>query len=190
VRNWFLGTAFAVLAAAEISLTPVLVTSDGAGPDLVLLLSVFVALRAPWGVHPFFHLGLGTFSDLFAVPRPGLRGFTYMLVALAIERLNPGYRRRNPLVLGALAALAGLCVEMVYVAVAAAYRWPAGPHAAVAVGLKSALLTGLAGLLLCWPANLAARAFGWPAAAAPLSWRQMMAAAAAGTARSPRRRKS
>lgn len=188
VKAWFLTTAFILLALAEVALGPVLVTSSGAGPDLVLLLAVYVALAAPWSVHPFFYFGLGTFSDIFAVPRPGLRGFTYLMVALAIERLSPGRRRRNPVVYGVLAALAALGVELVYL-VAAARGWPAGLGAGLGVAVKSALLTGAAALVLGPAANLMARLFGWPAAGARLSWSQLRAAAAAGTGRAPRRKK-
>ncbi len=188
VKNWFLIVAFILLAVTEVSLGPVLATSGGAGPDLVLLLAVYVALAAPWSVHPFFYFGLGTFSDLFAVPRPGLRGFTYLMAALAIERLSPGTRRRNPLVYAVLCAVAGLGVEFVYLLVAAR-GWPAGLVAASDVAVKSALLTGLAGLVLGPVANLMARLFGWPVAGTRLSWSQLMAAAAAGAGRAPRPKK-
>ena len=187
MRGWFLATAFLVLAAAEISLGPLLVTSGGAGPDLLLVLAVFLTVRVPRGLHPFWYLALGTFSDLVAVPRPGLRGFGYVAAVMAVELVSPGRMRRNPLTLGVLCALAGAIVETVYMAVAA-LGWPGGPGQALGVALRSALLTGVAGLLLAWPADLAARAFGWPPAGAPLSWSQLMAAAAAGAAR-PRERR-
>lgn len=186
MKHWFLATVFVVLAIADVALGPVLVTWDGAGPDLVFLLAVYVALRAPWNVRPLFYFGLGTFSDLLVVPHPGLRGFTYLMVALAVERLSPGKRRRNPLVLGVLCALGALVVEGVYLLVAA-HDWPAGLAAGMRVAVKSALMTGVAGLLLGWPANLAARIFGWPPTDAPMTWSQLMAAAAAGTSHAPRR---
>jgi rod shape-determining protein MreD len=186
VKNWFLVSTFIFLAIADVSLGPVLVTWDGAGPDLLLLLSVYVALRAPWSVHPLLYFGLGTFSDLLVVPRPGFRGFTYLITALAIERLSPGRRRRNPLVFAVLCAAASLGVEMVYLVVAT-HGWPAGAGAGLNVVAKSAVMTGCAGLLLGLPANMIARLFGWPPTAAPLSRKQLMAAAAAGTARAPRR---
>ena len=188
MRAWFLTTAFICLAAADLALAPVLVTSRGAGPDLVLPLVVYVAVVAPWSVHPLFYFGLGTFSDLFAVPRPGLRGFTYLMVALAIERLKPGRRRRNPLVHGLLAAAASLGIEIVYLMVAQR-SWPAGFAAGLDVAMTSALFTGAAALLLAGPLNLAARLFRWPPSGGALSWSQLMAAAAAGTGRAPRRRR-
>lgn len=187
MRVWFLVTVFSVLAAADIALGPVLVTADGAGPDLLLPLAVYVALCAPWSVRPWFYWGLGTFSDLVAVPSPGLRGFTYLMVALAIERLSPGRRRRNPLLHGVLIGAGALVIEAVYF-VAARHSWPGGGAAAATVVLKSALMTGLAGLLLCWPLNMASRLFGWPAPGRPLSWGQLMASAASGTGRAPRDR--
>jgi hypothetical protein len=182
MRGWFLATAFAVLASAEIALGPLLVTSGGSGPDLLLVLAVFLALRVPRGLHPFFYLGLGTFSDLMAVPRPGLRGFGYVVAVMVVELINPGRMRRNPLALGVLCTLAGLIVELTYLTVAALH-WPGGPGAALGVALRGALLTGLAGLLLAWPVDLTARLFGWPPAGAPLSWSQLMAAAASGAPR-------
>ncbi len=185
MKNWFLGTAFVFLAIAEISLGPVMVTWDGAGPDLVLLLAIYVALRAPWSVRPLFYFGLGTFSDLMIVPHPGMRGFTYLIVALMVERFSPGKRRRSPLVFAVLCTLAALGVEVVYLVVAAG-DWPAGMSAGLNVAAKSALMTGGAALLLGLPANLLARLFGWPPTSAHLSWKQLMAAAAAGTARVPR----
>jgi hypothetical protein len=186
LKNWFLVSAFSFLAAAEIVLGPVMVTWDGAGPDLLLLLAVFVALRAPWSMHPFFYLGLGSFSDLALVPRPGLRGFTYLVVALTVERLSPGRHRRHPLVLAIVCAAGALLVETVYL-LAGARDWPAGLRAGLSVAVRSALMTGAAGLLLGVPANLMARLFGWPPSGARLSWKQLMAVAAAGTSRAPRR---
>ncbi|MHC4917231.1 MAG: hypothetical protein ACYTGB_17270 [Planctomycetota bacterium] len=188
MKNWFLTCSFLLLASAEVAFGPLIVSADGAGPDLVLVLAVFLAIRAPWGLHLFFYLALGTFSDIFAVPHPGLRGFTYVLVAIAIERVNPGKHRRNPAVLGVLCAAGALFVELVYLLVAAR-GWPEGLGAAFGVAVKSAMFTGLAGLLLGWPLNLTSRAMGWPPSADPLSWSQLLSAAASGAGRIPRKAK-
>jgi len=185
LKNWFLGTTFVFLAVTEVALGPVMVTWDGAGPDLLLLLVIYVALRAPWSVRPLFYFGLGTFSDLMIVPRPGLRGFTYLLAALMVERFSPGKRRRNPLIFAVLCTLAALGVETVYLLVAAR-DWPAGLGAGFNVAARSALMTGAVALLLGIPANLLSRLFGWPPMSRHLTWKQVMAAAAAGTARAPR----
>ena len=185
MKNWFLVCTFLLLASAEVAFGPLMVSADGAGPDLVLVLAVFLAMRAPWSLHLFFYLGLGTFSDILTVPHPGLRGFTYVLVAMAVERVNPGKHRRNPAVLGVLCAAGALCVEVVYLLVGAR-GWPEGLGAGFAVAAKSALFTGLAGLLLGWPLNLASRLMGWPPSVDPLSWSQLLSAAASGTLRTPR----
>lgn len=183
MKNWFLLTAFAVLAVLDLGLAPALVSADGAGPDFLLLLTVFVAARAPWSTHPLFHLGLGTFSDLLAMPRPGLRGFAYVAVAAVIERYRPGGVRSSPLLFAGLCTVAAAAVELLYLAAGGALL--AG-SAGFSVALRSALMTGAAGLLLGWPANLGARLFRWPPLAASMTWRQRMAAAAAGAARLPR----
>lgn len=188
MRGWFLAVAMTVLACAEVALGPLLTDGEGAGPDLLLVLAVFLALRAPRSVHPAVYFALGTVSDLLAVPQPGLRGFSYVAAALAVEWVSPGRMRRNPLVLGVLGAAAGLGVEMVYLC--AGQLWRVGASdGALGVVLHSALFTGAAGLVLSWPTDLLARLFGWPPTGAPLSWGQLMAAAASGTARAPDRRK-
>ena len=189
MRGWFLGSICAALALAEAIVGPLLATPGGAGPDLLLPLVVFVALVAPRAVSPFFYLALGTFSDLVAVPHPGLRGFAYVAVGLAVENINPGGWRRNPFVLGVLAAAGSLCVEAVYWLVAA-HGWPEGPAAAVRVVLHSALLTGLVALLMGWPLSALSRLFNWPSSGVPVSWAQIAAAAGAGAAASPRRGRS
>jgi len=186
VRGWFLGTVCAVLAAAEMAVGPLLATPGGAGPDLLLPVVVFVALVAPRQVSPLFYLAMGLLADLVAVPHPGLRGFTFTAVGLAVENVNPGSWRRNPLVQGVLAAAGSFCVEAVY-ALAAARGWPGGAGVALRVALHSALLTGLAAALLGWPLSLVSRLFGWPSPRQPVSWAQIVAAAGAGTSAAPRR---
>lgn len=186
MRRLFLPACFAALAAAELAVGPLL-TSAGAGPDLLLTLAVWVALIAPREVSPAFYWSLGTFSDLFCVPRPGVRGLGYLLAALAVERVTPGPYRRSPLIAGLLAAAAAVAVEGLYCLAWAAWAWPGGAAAALQTAVRSALMTGLAALLLSWPLARLARLFGWPTGAAPLSRVQMMAAAAAGAARPPRR---
>jgi len=122
------------------------------------------------------------------VPRPGLRGLAYVLVALAVEHINPGAWRRNPAVQGVLAAAGSLFVEVLYFAVARR-DWPGGPEGALRVAAVSALLTGLAALAMGWPLNRLAGAFNWPPSGMPRSWSQLVAAAGAGVARAPRRGK-
>jgi rod shape-determining protein MreD len=186
MRGWFLGTVCAVLAVAEVSVGPLLATPGGAGPDLLLPLVVFVALVAPRAVSPLFYLALGTISDLVAVPHPGLRGFAYVVVGLAVENVSPGGWRRSPFVQGVLAAAGSFCVEAVYY-LAAARGWPGGAEPALQVAFHSALLTGLAALFLGWPLGALSRVFNWPSSGAPVSWAQVVAAAGAGVAGAPRR---
>jgi len=188
MRGWFLGTACVTLVVAEVAAGPLLATAGGAGPDLLLPLVVFVALVAPRAVSPLFYLLLGLLSDLLAVPHPGLRGFTYVVVGLAVENVNPGSWRRSPLVQGVLAAAGSFCVEAIY-CLAAVRGWPGGTDGALRVALHSALLTGLAALLLGWPLRGLSRLFNWPSSGVPVSWAQIVAAAGAGTAAVPRQRR-
>jgi rod shape-determining protein MreD len=186
MRGWFLSTAVTVLVVGEVAVGPLLAADGGAGPDLLLPLVVYVALVAPRAVNPLFYLMLGLLSDLLSVPHPGLRGFSYVVVGLAVENVNPGTWRRNPFVQGVLAAVGSFCVEAVY-GLAAVHNWPGGTYGALRVALHSALFTGLAALLLGWPLRGLSRLFNWPSSGAPASWAQIVAAAGAGTAAAPRR---
>jgi len=186
MRGWFLGTACAALALAEVAFGPLLATGRGAGPDLLLPLVVYVALVAPRTVSPFLYLALGMLSDLLAVPHPGLRGFMYVAVGMAVEHVNPGRWRRSPLAQGVLAAAGSFGVEAVYFLVAAR-DWPGGAYGAARVALLSAAATGLAALALGPPLNALSRVFNWPSSGAPISWAQLVAAAGAGALRAPRR---
>jgi hypothetical protein len=145
-----------------------------------------MALAAPYAMSPLFYFGLGTFSDLFSMPRPGLRGFAYLAVAMALERLGPGRWRRHPLGRAAFTLAAALCVEGAY-AVVVARGWPGGLPAALSVAALGALSTGLAALVLSWPLDRMARAFGWTGEGRAMSWAQAVAAAGAGAPPSPRR---
>jgi rod shape-determining protein MreD len=188
LKTWFLGTTTFCLLLAEVTLGPTMALGNGAGPDLLLFLAIFVAVRAPWSVSPFYYFALGTASDLIAVPQPGLRGATYLLAALAIERFSPGRRRSNPVVCALLCAGAGFFIEIVFLLVSMR-DWPAGLRGGLLVAFQSALLSGLAGLLLAWPANLWAKLLKWPPESRLFNRRQMMAAAASGTlhnSRSPK----
>ncbi len=186
MRGWFLGSVCVALLVAQAAVGPLLTAPGGAGPDLLLPAVVFVALVAPRSTSPFFYLALGTLSDLVAVPHPGLRGFAYVIVGLAVENINPGRRRRNPFVHGLLAAFGALFVEVVY-CVAAVRGWPGGGGAELRVALNSAMLTGMAALFLSWPLSALSRLFNWPSSRTPASWAQIVAAAGAGTGMAPRR---
>jgi len=126
----------------------------------------------------------GPSRTLLAVPRPGLRGFTYLAAAMAVESVTlAGGGATRPG--GPLHPGGGALREAVYAA-AVCRSWPGGLTAALAVAAIGALETGLAALALSWPLDRLARSFGWTRRAGHVL-AQAAAAAGAGAPPSPRR---
>ena len=80
----------------------------GAGPDLVLLVVVFVSLNAPRAEAILGGLLLGAMQDLVTLQSLGLYAFAYGGLAWAVCRSAEFVRRGHPLTHVAFALLGGL----------------------------------------------------------------------------------
>ncbi len=97
----------------------------GVGPDLVLLVVVFVGLNAPRAEAAMGGLLLGAMQDLVTLQPLGLFAFAYGLVAVGVSRSAEHVRRGHPLTHVAMALFGGVVTGVLLVA----HDWvrPAGP---------------------------------------------------------------
>ena len=122
----------------------------GVGPDLMLLVVVFVALNAPPAEAMLGGLLLGAMQDLVTLQPMGLFAFAYGGVAWATGRSAEHVRRGHPLTHVAFALLGGLATGVLVVV----HDWvrPAGPAVvtagtavarAVRIGPRTALVSAV-----------------------------------------------
>ncbi len=88
----------------------------GVGPDLVLLVVVFVSLNAPRAEALVGGVLLGAMQDLVTLQPLGLFAFAYGLVAYGVSRSAEHVRRAHPLTHVALALFGGAVTGVVLVA--------------------------------------------------------------------------
>ncbi len=99
-----------------------------AGPNLVLLAVIFIALNAPRDTALLACFGLGAMQDLTSGGTMGLYAFCYGIVALMIVAIQQAVYRRHPVTHLMLALVTGVLVALIL----AFHGWlrPPGPERA------------------------------------------------------------
>ena len=120
-----------VAIALQIGLAPY-VRYHGAGPNLVLLAAVFVALNAPRDAALLGCFGMGVIQDLVTQQPPGLFALSYGLTGLVVSGIHQVVYKEHPLAHFTMALLGGLITATVLLV----HGWihPASPGAAASGG--------------------------------------------------------
>ena len=154
---WFVCWAL-LLVAFEFALSPHLALG-GVSPDWLLILTVFVVLRAPAAEAYAAAWLLGLLADLLVGTRLGLFALGYLLVAAVLLRIRLT-SRRSAVAFGVAVFLAALVVHAL-LAVDAAAEGLRGAGRCVWNVAAISLYTGLVGIplgrLLEWTAELRSR---------------------------------
>jgi len=130
----------------------------GFGPNLGLLVIVFVALGAPREQALLACVLIGAMQDLATQQAPGLYALSYGLIGWLIVGLQNVVYRQHPLTHATLVLLGGI--------VAALVLWihgrilPRLPHASISSLLGTAIYTAILAVPALWALQRSRRAFG------------------------------
>lgn len=145
----------ALTLAAQTSVVP-RCELTGARPDLLLIVVVFFALKAPPGRAILVGWALGFLADLMSIERMGLMSLTYAASGVLLVSIRDSLFQRGPVAQFVVTLTLGLTIRAAWaVYVQVLYAAPIG-------SLRTVLLSA------CCTAVLAPLAFGLLIPAAPL----------------------
>ena len=133
----------------------------GVGPDLVLLVVVFVALHAPRAEAVVGGLLLGGMQDLVTLQPLGLFAAAYGLTAAAVTRAAPDVRRGHPLTHVAMALGGGAITGVLLVVHDHVHPGSAAARVGPRVAAVSALYTAVLAPFVIGPLDRLNRLFGF-----------------------------